>query len=154
MTANHPPPEPTLWEQIEEIALRIWKHARGTESEHLYAALSYIPIIGWLVSYFFRPKQKLCSFHALQAFQLNIIAGILFFVLWFITHFPPISWFLQLFYFQPIVTDFLHYTTSLAWLALSALGAAKAYQSEEYYLPYMEKLAQAIEKKLERGENA
>lgn len=153
MTYNHPDNDLTFWEKIQKLVADIWDHARSDKSPNLYACFAYLPILGWLVAYFFRPKQKLCMFHAYQSFKMNLIAGFVFFIIWFITSFPPISWVLRLFYFQPIVTDFIQYITWAVLIGLSILGAYKAYDFEEYYLPYMEKIDNLIHKKTDGNED-
>lgn len=148
MSSYYPDNEPSPWQKLQAYLTGLYQHAKSEKDPNIYAAIAYIPLFGWLIAYFFRPKQKLCMFHAYQSFKLNLIALGLFFILWFITNFPLISWFLKLILFQPIVTDFLYYTVWLALFGLSTYAAYKAYEMEEYYLPFMKELDDFIHDKV------
>ena len=119
-------------------------HLKGDDNPELYAAIAYIPFVGWAIPFFFRKHQKLCEFHAKQAFKVNLgIAGLLF-IVWILRYFPIISWLLSVIKFNPIVTDFLSYATWILLIAYSALGASKAYNKEMYELPLVAEIEERI----------
>ncbi|MCE9499291.1 MAG: DUF4870 domain-containing protein [Leptospira sp.] len=119
-------------------------HLKGDDKPELYAAIAYIPFVGWIIPFAFRKHQKLCEFHAKQSFKVNLgIAGILF-TIWILRYFPIISWLLTLVKFNPIVTDFLNYAAWILLIGYSVLGASKAYNKEMYELPLVAEIEEKI----------
>lgn len=125
-------------------------HVKGDESPHTYAALAYIPFIGWILPFAFRKHQKLCDFHATQAFKLNLGIAAIMCTVWILKFFPIISWILTTIKFNPIVTDFLNYLAWIVLIAFSALGAVKAYNKEMYELPFISEIENKI-REISRG---
>lgn len=137
---------PESIDEAKQLAINLFDHIKGEEVPNIYGAASYFPFIGWLFVYIFRKGQNFCVFHAFQALKINLISAILFFIVWFITNFPPIRWFLRLIMFDPIATDFIEYITWVFLLVYSAWGAAIAYKGDEVYLPYMDFIENKMDK--------
>ncbi|MCC6274856.1 MAG: DUF4870 domain-containing protein [Leptospiraceae bacterium] len=119
-------------------------HVKGDDSPELYAALAYVPFIGWILPFAFRKHQKLCDFHATQAFKLNLGIAAIMCTVWILKYFPIISWVLSAIKFNPIVTDFLNYLAWIVLISFSSLGAIKAYKKEMYELPLIAEIEEKI----------
>ncbi|MCB1158850.1 MAG: hypothetical protein KDK45_15225, partial [Leptospiraceae bacterium] len=68
------PPEEEI-SPIEYLKLqyrRFVEHSNSDKDPEIYAALAYIPFIGWFFTYFLRPKQSLCVFHAFQSLKITL----------------------------------------------------------------------------------
>ena len=135
-----------FFEQIKLYLNQFLEHTRGEENQNYYSSSAYVPFVGWLFVYVFRREQPFCVFHAFQALKINLLVSIAFFILWFLTSFPPVKWFLSLVFFVPIVTDFLEYLTWVFLLFYSGWGAYLAYTGHETFLPYLDKLEKFLDK--------
>ena len=116
------------------------------EGERLYAVIAYIPLFGWIYTYYFKDKDELCRFHARQALRLNLVLVVVYFLVWFLESFPILSWL-----FGP--GKLLHHLSRSIWLivsglylGVSALAAYKAMGEEKWSVPYLEEyLDKALE---------
>ncbi|MEI1277343.1 DUF4870 domain-containing protein [Leptospira venezuelensis] len=122
----------------------------GEEYPNLFAAISYIPFLGWVIPWFFRKKQEICKFHALQAIKLNLGFLFLYLVVWFLREFPILSTILKWIHANPIVTDFISYVAWLALLGYGILGALQAYQGKLFVLPLFPEIENEVRKILSK----
>ncbi len=123
-------------DKIKEIQTKIIKQLRNG-GEQTIAASAYIPIIGWVYPYFFHKDKPLCSFHAKQALQLNIVTVTIYFTIWIIEHFP-----LTAIFFGPgaILSPFsqtLWLVFLFAYLGFSIMCAYRAFCNESWEIPYL-----------------
>ncbi|EQA35692.1 Tic20-like protein [Leptospira inadai serovar Lyme str. 10] len=119
---------------------------QGDDYPNSFAAISYIPFFGWVLPWFFRKRQEICRFHAVQAMKLNSGFVFLYLVVWFLREFPILSTILKLIKANPVVTDFLSY---IAWSLLtiySLIGAIQAYQGKNYVLPFFPEIENEVRK--------
>ncbi|EPG65465.1 hypothetical protein ACE5IS_06665 [Leptospira wolffii] len=122
----------------------------GDEYPNLFAAISYIPFVGWILPWFFRKNQEICKFHAIQAIKLNSGFVFLHLVVWFLREFPILSTILKWIHANPVVTDFIDYVAWLALLGYGILGAFQAYQGKLFVLPLFPEIEHEVRKILSK----
>ena len=115
------------------------KMTEQLEQGNLIAAISYVPLVGWIYPYLARREDKLCQFHSYQALQLNIVISVIYFCVWLIENFIIIN-----LLFGP--GAILHPISRTIWLislfiylTVSAVGAYQAFGDNEWEIPYLKK---------------
>ncbi|PJZ71009.1 hypothetical protein CH373_00290 [Leptospira perolatii] len=122
----------------------------GEEYPNTFAAISYIPFVGWMIPWFFRKGQEICRFHSLQAIKVNIGFVFLYLLVWFLREFPILSWLLRVIKANPIVTDFLSYVAWILLIFYCGLGAAQARQGKHSALPLLPEIENEVRKVLRK----
>lgn len=107
------------------------------EDHHLYATLSYIPLLGPLLVYSFYRESPFARHHAKNAFLLQTAFAAALLLTWLLTNLPGISTILRLTLFVPFVTNAMLYLAVVALLTLSLTGSWKAYRGKEWRVPFL-----------------
>ncbi len=135
-------------DKIREIQGR-FKNIHG--SDQLIAALSYVPLFGWIFPYYGKKDDELCQFHGKQAMQLNVVMLTVYFSVWILENFPIVSWFFGQDKILHPISQSAWLITAMAFIGLSIYGAFKAFSEEKWEIPGLSEL---VDKTLEQIKSA
>ena len=123
-------------DSIKEIQSKV-SDAWGNSS--LLAALSYIPLVGWIYPYLAKKDDDNCQFHSVQAVRMNIVLVVVFLVVKFLENFFVLEWlFGEGMLFNPISST-LWLACWISYLGLAIFSAYKAFNSVQWEVPYLRK---------------
>lgn len=130
--------------KAKEFTSSVKETFEGSESNRLFAALGYIPVLGWILPYFFKREDELCQFHGKQSFVFSIFFIIMMTVVWIVENLPILSHLLSWIGIKAFLVPLLLYGTLLIYLGASAYAAYKAFQDEIWEIPYLGKFRSFI----------
>jgi uncharacterized membrane protein len=109
---------------------------------HIYAALGYIPLIGWIIPKIKR-KNELCNFHARESLKLSFSYLIFMMFSWFIGNAPIISWL-----FPDFFINSLYFVGSIIYIVSLIIGGIFAYKKERKAVPYISDIIEKVMKSM------
>ncbi|MCB1326402.1 MAG: DUF4870 domain-containing protein [Spirochaetales bacterium] len=125
-------------DKVRDIQSKIMKNLHG--GDQIAAAVAYVPLFGWVFALVLKKDDDFCQFHGRQAMKLNLVLVVLFFAIWVLENFPLFSWaFGEAAFLHPISRS-VWLISVFAFLALSAVGAYKAFSEERWEIPYLNEL--------------
>ncbi len=104
-----------------------------------YATFSYVPLVGPLISFYFKKTHKIIKLHTENALYLQISFLFIWLCVWLAENIPIISSFLKIFQFVPFVTNALMYLNITIFILTSTFGAWNAYKEKQWVVPYLYK---------------
>jgi len=111
---------------------------------HIYSALGYIPIIGWIIPKI-KKRNELCDFHARESLKLSFSYIIFMMFVWFIGNAPIINWL-----FPNFFVSSLYFIGSIIYLISLIIGGIYAYKNNMKSIPY---ISDIIEKAIKSMSN-
>ncbi|MDH5719495.1 MAG: DUF4870 domain-containing protein [Spirochaetia bacterium] len=124
-------------EGIKHLSENIHQSLEDDSNEQTYGAFAYIPLIGPLVVYLFKKKQKFSKLHAKNALYLQSSALILWLTIWLLENIPFISHLLKAIQFIPYITNALLYINIVTFFILSLIGAYKGFNKNLWTIPVL-----------------
>ena len=132
-------------EKVKEIQAKLIDAFQKSGGESL-AALSYIPLLGWVYPYFFRKEEELVRFHASQAMQLNAMITAIYFLIWVLEYFPLTGIFFGPGSLLHPISRTLWLFTVFAYMAFSLVASYQAYSGKKWEIPYLkERVAKILD---------
>ncbi len=130
-----------LWEKskenLQKLSQNIHKSLKDPDNENTYASLAYLPVLGVVIGFLFKRKQKLTMLHARNSAYVQIaFLGFLLGV-WFISNVPVISHILKAILFVPIITNALLYIGTIAFMVTLGIGYFNASHGKIWVVPYL-----------------
>lgn len=136
-------------DKIRDMHSRVVKNLHG--GDQMAAALSYIPVLGWIYGRIVNKDDEFCQFHGSQSLRLNILYLCFFFIIWTIQNFPLTAWLFgdrgPLF----SISQTLIIVSTMAFLAISCVAAYKAFTEERWEIPYLEETVDYLKDLLNPG---
>ncbi len=114
------------------------------------AALSYIPLIGWFLPQILRKTDAFCKFHSRQSFLLNITIIVVYVCIWILENFPLTAIFFGSGAILNPITGTLKIIAFVGFFLLSGWAAKKAYDQEEWEIPYSSTLQSWLDRIIKR----
>jgi len=130
-------------DRIRNIQERL-RHSQ--EGEPLYAAIAYIPLLGWIYPLHFKKDDENCQFHGRQGARLSALIAGLFLVVWFLQNFPLTRWLFGSGNLLAPILDGLWLIALLVYLGVCVVAAFKALASERWEIPYLNEIIDQLEK--------
>lgn len=142
-------------ESVDQLRNNVQSSLESNENEKFYASFAYIPLLGPLVCFLFKRKQRLTFIHAKNSSYMQFSMIILLFIIWLLNNIPGISHLLKMIMFSPIITNAILYIGAVLYLVGSVYGAVKANERKPWVVPYlyetMEKFFSSANKDDARG---
>lgn len=126
--------------KTKDVTTKVKDSVDSNENFHIYAAIGYIPFIGWMIPYFTKKESDLAQFHAKQSAVLTVLFVGLMAVVWILNNLPVLSHLLSWIGVKAFIVPAITYTGILIFLAASAVAAYKGYQKEQWDIPLLGKI--------------
>lgn len=110
----------------------------------IYSAIGYIPIIGWMLPYFFKKKSSDCQFHAKQSAVLAVIFIMIMTVVWILNHLPILSHLLSFIGIKSFLIPAITYSSSVLYIGVSLVSAYKAYNRDKWEIPFLPQIREFL----------
>ncbi len=124
-------------ENTQKLRQNIQKSLEDPDNEKTYASLAYLPVLGVIICFLFKRKQKLTMIHAKNSAYVQIaFLGFLLGV-WLLSNVPVISHILKAILFVPIITNALLYVGTIAFIATLGIGYFNASHGKIWVMPYL-----------------
>lgn len=115
----------------------------------IYAAIGYIPIVGWIVPYFLKKNDDFCQFHGRQSAVLSLIFIVLMTMIWLMNNLPILSHILSWIGITSNILPAITYISTVLFIGVSAYAAYKAFDEEQWDIPFIEKVREFLVKLFE-----
>jgi uncharacterized membrane protein len=124
----------------QQASAKLKDSLKSHENYNQYAAIGYIPIIGWLIPYFGKKESDHCQFHAKQSAIMALLFITVMAIVWILNNLPILSHILSWIGIKTFIIPAISYTVVALYLIISAFAAYKAYQGERWQAPLLDKI--------------
>ncbi len=139
--------------KTKEVKNKVRDSVESKDNFHFYAAIGYIPFIGWMIPFFTKKESDLAQFHAKQSAVLSVLFIGLMAIVWILNNLPVLSHLLSWIGVKAFIVPAITYTGILVFLGLSAIAAYKGYKKEEWDIPLLGKIRTFLSDLFEPSQN-
>ncbi len=130
------------WEKLREKGRKLQEEIKKSleskeEGIPIFAAFSYVPIIGVGINFLFKKDIELIKIHTKNALYLQLTFLSVYLIYWLLLHIPIISHLVRLFAMDEYLLPAIMYLNVVFYIGGSLYGAYKAYQEEKWKTPFL-----------------
>lgn len=138
-------------DKLKDVSGNVQKSLNDDSNDRTYGTIAYFPVIGFLIVFLFKKKQKFAQLHAINALYIQIFFTAVWLTVWLLENLPIIEWILGLIQFKPNMTNAIMYLDIIFLLGFSIYGAVQAYSGKPFKVPYLSALFQKIRNRMGGG---